>query len=66
MERSALVEIDHVIVLCNGCRGARKVVFEKPLRTTEGLDAWLKEGLDPCSCGAKTCDVMAHMVELTN
>jgi len=55
------VAIDHVIVVCTGCRRERTVYFDKPLNGAQELVVWMKTKLTPCGCGATTCDVKAHI-----
>ena len=52
---------DHIILVCNGCKGERKYYPVKAL-TTEELIVWMKTKTEPCPiCPSKTCDVKAHI-----
>lgn len=55
------LEIDHILVVCNGCHGVRKFVPDAPLIGADALIEWMKTQPTKCSCGALTCDIKAHM-----
>lgn len=53
--------VDHVIVVCKGCRGERTYYPDANLTGAQALIAWIDTKLTPCACGAETCDVKAHL-----
>lgn len=55
--------VDYVILVCNGCRGQRRLDCDPFLVGAEALIAWMKTKPTACPCGAPTCDVKAHLVE---
>ena len=61
IDESKPIEVDHVILVCNGCRGERTIYPDKPLRGAQELIEWMKTKTVACACGAKTCDVKAHI-----
>ena len=58
------IVVDKVILVCDGCLSERIVSFDIPLRGAEELITIMKEKVTRwCSCGAKTCEVRAHLQE---
>jgi len=55
------IEIDHIIVVCKGCKGERTFFPDRPLRGAKELIEWLDSKPTRCGCGATHCDVKAHL-----
>lgn len=54
-------ECDHVIVICQGCKGERQVYPDRPLRRVEEVLEWIKTEPTGCVCGATHCDLKMHL-----
>lgn len=61
MDEAKPIVIDHIIIVCKGCRQERTVYPDAPLRGAEALANWMQTRLTPCTCGAATCDIKAHL-----
>lgn len=61
---NAPIEIDHIILVCKGCRGERTIYPDVPLRGAEQLIAWMKTKPTRCACGATHCNVKAHLKDV--
>lgn len=57
------VEIDRVLVICNGCYSEREHYPDRSLRSMDEIETFL-QSISPCSCGSRTCDVRMHMKEI--
>lgn len=55
------IEIDHLILVCLGCRGERIIYPDVPLRGAQELIAWIKTKPTRCPCGATHADIKAHV-----
>lgn len=55
------MRIDHVILVCKGCGGERRIDLDKPLTTAEEVKRWIDTRPTPCGCGASHCDVKLHL-----
>ena len=55
------IEIDHIILVCKGCRGERTIYPDRPLYGADELIEWMKTKPTACGCGATHCDVKAHL-----
>lgn len=55
------VIIDKVFVECTGCKKVREFETVPFLVGADALIAWMKT-IEPCPCGAPTCDVKCHLV----
>jgi hypothetical protein len=60
VSEAARIVVDHLIVVCKGCRIERTIYPDVPLVGSDALISWMSN-IEPCSCGAKTCDVKAHL-----
>jgi len=58
---SASFVVDHIVLVCNGCKVERTFWLDAPITSAEQLIEWMKTKPPPCVCGAKTCDVKAHL-----
>lgn len=59
------MKIDHIILICNGCKQERTFYPDAPIASVEEFDVWLKTQVTQCTnvlCTAKTCDVKAHLM----
>lgn len=59
------MKIDHIILICNGCKQERKFYPDRPIVGAEELVDWLKTKPTQCPnvmCTATTCDVKAHLM----
>lgn len=61
MSEPAGIEIDYLVLVCNGCRGERTIYPDVSLRGAKELIEWLRTKPTACACGAPTCDVKAHV-----
>lgn len=60
------VQINSFVAVCPSCKGEREVRFDSPLISARELAWWLKNRLEPCSCGATVANVklpLPHGVE---
>lgn len=55
------IVVDHLVLVCKQCRTERTVYPDVPLYGAAELVAYMKTKLTPCTCGATTCDVNAHI-----
>lgn len=55
------IVVDHVILICKGCRQERTIYPDIPLVGAEQLIEWMKTKATRCACGATHCDVKAHL-----
>jgi hypothetical protein len=61
ISRDESIEIDHAIVVCNGCQKVTTHEFATPFTSAKAFVAWMKT-LKPCDdCGGVTADVKAHI-----
>lgn len=56
--------VDEIVLVCNGCGARRRFVLDKHLTSGEQLVEWMKTHPTPCACGARTCDVRAHIKDV--
>jgi hypothetical protein len=57
--------VDKIILVCNGCQKERTFLINPHLYSVQELINWMKTKPTPCECGAPTCDVKAHMKEIS-
>lgn len=57
------IEIDHVVIVCNGCRAHRYVYPDAPLVGADEIKGWIETQLPAyaCSCGAERCELRMHI-----
>lgn len=60
------IEIDHVIIVCKGCKGERTVHPDRPLRGAAEVIEWIKTKPTACACGATHCDLKMHHKEASS
>lgn len=59
------IEVDHVIIICSGCKGARTVYPDRLLRGSAEVIEWIKTKPTACVCGATHCDLKMHLKNAT-
>jgi hypothetical protein len=58
---TAPIQIDHVIVVCGGCRKERKLYPDKSIVGADALMEWANANVTRCRCGAPTYNLKAHI-----
>jgi hypothetical protein len=56
-----LIVVDHLILICLGCRQERTIWPDVPLVGAEACVEWLKTKHTKCPCGATHGDVKMHL-----
>ncbi len=57
----APIEVDQIVLICNGCKGERLFYPNPPLVGAAAVDVWLKTKTTRCCCGAATCDARLRL-----
>jgi hypothetical protein len=60
--QSNSIIVDHLILICLGCRAERTFWPDVPLVGAAACSEWLKTKPMRCTCGATHCDVKMHIV----
>ncbi len=58
---TARIVVDHLILVCKGCRQERTIYPDVPLIGAQEVIEWIKTKPTRCLCGATHCDVKLHI-----
>lgn len=59
---SEQIEIDYIILICNGCKLRQKHYLDRVIKGIAELTEWSKVVPKKfCNCPAQTCDISAHI-----
>lgn len=61
MDEPVELIIDHIIIICKGCKRERTVWPDAPLVGAAQIKKFVDTGIPPCGCGAKLCDLKMHV-----